>query len=81
MCIQPRTNKLPFVQSRASRSVIAAGLLIVAVGSALPFSFVGRYLGFTGLPSLYWPILAVTLACYLVVTQGVKSWLLRRRWI
>jgi Mg2+-importing ATPase len=76
-----RTNKLPFVQSRASRSVIAAGLLIIAVGIVLPFSFAGRHLGFTRLPSLYWPILAVTLACYLVLTQGVKSWLLRRRWI
>jgi Mg2+-importing ATPase len=76
-----RTNKLPFVQSRASRSVIAAGLLIITVGIALPFTFAGRYLGFTRLPPLYWPILAVTLACYLLLTQGVKSWLLRRRWI
>jgi Mg2+-importing ATPase len=76
-----RTNKLPFVQSRASRSVIATGLLITTAGIALPFSAVGRYLGFTALPSLYWPILAVTLTCYLLLTQGVKSWLLRRRWI
>src|SRR5678816_2131639 len=76
-----RTNKLPFVQSWASRSVIAAGLAIIAVGIVLPFSFAGRYLGFTTLPSLYWPILAVTLACYMLLTQGVKRWLLRRRWI
>jgi Mg2+-importing ATPase len=76
-----RTNKIPFVQSRASRSVIAAGLLVITVGIALPFSVAGRYLGFTALPSLYWPILAATLACYLLLTQGVKSWLLRRRWI
>jgi Mg2+-importing ATPase len=76
-----RTNKLPFVHSRASRSVIVAGLLIISVGIALPFSFAGRYFGFTRLPSLYWPLLAVTLACYLLLTQGVKIWLLRRRWI
>jgi Mg2+-importing ATPase len=76
-----RTNKIPFVQSRASRSVIAAGLLVITVGIALPFSVAGRYLGFTALPSLYWPVLAATLACYLLLTQGVKSWLLRRRWI
>jgi len=76
-----RTNKIPFVQSRASRSVIAAGLLVITVGISLPFSSVGRYLGFTKLQSSYWPILAVTLACYLLLTQGVKSWLLRRRWI
>ena len=61
--------------------MIAAGLLVITAGIALPFSSVGRYLGFTKLPSSYWPILAVTLACYLLLTQGVKSWLLRRRWI
>jgi len=61
--------------------VIAAGLLVITVGIALPVSVAGRYLGFTALPSLYWPILAATLACYLLLTQGVKSWLMRRRWI
>jgi Mg2+-importing ATPase len=57
------------------------GLLIMTVGIALPFSVVGRYLGFTHLPTRYWPLLALTLACYLTLTQGVKIWLLRRRWI
>jgi Mg2+-importing ATPase len=76
-----RTNKLAFVQSRASRPVIAVGLLVIAIGVGLPFSPVGRYLGFTPVPLLYWPILVATLAAYLVVTQGVKTWLLRRRWI
>ena len=76
-----RTNRFPFVQSRASWPVIATGLSIIAVGIVLPFSSAGRYLGFTTLPSLYWPILAVTVACYLLLTQGVKSWLLRRRWV
>src|SRR6185295_6239110 len=76
-----RTNKLPFVQSRASRPVIAVGLLVIAVGAGLPFSPVGRYLGFSPLPLLYWPILIATLVAYLAVTQSMKIWLLRRRWI
>jgi Mg2+-importing ATPase len=76
-----RTNKIPFIQSRASRPVLGMGLLIMAVGVGLSFSGAGRYLGFTQLPRLYWPILAVTLACYLALTQGMKMWLLRRRWI
>jgi hypothetical protein len=43
-----RTNKLPFVHSRASRSVIAAGLLIIAVADhgrdarVLPAAHAGR---------------------------------------
>jgi len=76
-----RTSKIPFVQSRASRPVIAMAVLMVGAGIALPVSPVGRYLGFTALPWQYWPILLGTVVCYLLVTQGVKSWLLRRRWI
>ena len=35
-------------------------------------------LGFQALPSLYWPLLALTLVCYVFLTQGVKVWLLRK---
>ena len=51
------------------------------IGVALPFSPVGRYLGFVPLPGLYWPLIAVTLVCYVLLTQAVKMWLLNRRWI
>ena len=51
------------------------------IGIAIPFSPLGRYLGFTALPPLYWPLLAATLLCYVVLTQGVKMLLLRRKWI
>ena len=40
-----------------------------------------RYLGFRALPPLYWPVLLVTLLCYLLLTQGVKMGLLRCKWI
>ena len=76
-----RTNKIPFLQSRASPTVMALGVLVMVLGIALPFTFVGRYLGFTELPLLYWPILALTVVCYLLLTQAVKVWLLRRQWI
>ncbi len=76
-----RTNKIPFLQSRASRPVVRMGLLIIAIGVGLSASRAGGALGFTTLPRLYWPLLALTLACYLTLTQGVKTWLLRRRWI
>jgi P-type Mg2+ transporter len=38
-------------------------------------------LGFTHLPRLYWPILFVTLLCYIVLTQIVKMWLMRKSWL
>ena len=76
-----RTNKIPFVQSRASQPVVRMGLLIMAVGVGLSSSRAGLALGFTQLPWLYWPLLALTVVCYLALTQAVKTWLLRRRWI
>jgi Mg2+-importing ATPase len=76
-----RTNKIPFIQSRASAAVLAMGAVVLATGIALPFTPIGSYLGFTPLPTTYWPILLATISCYLLLTQGVKMWLLRRRWI
>lgn len=76
-----RTNKVPFLQSRASGPVLGMGLLTVAIGVGLAFSRAGGALGFTALPALYWPLLALTVACYLTLTQSVKMWLLRRHWI
>jgi Mg2+-importing ATPase len=76
-----RTNKIPFLQSRPSAFLMVTSGTIMAIGVALPFTSLGRYLGFTALPPLYWPYVAVTLICYLLLTQAVKAWLLRHRWI
>ena len=48
---------------------------------ALPFTAAGRALGFTALPAAYWPYLAATVVGYVVLTQTVKAFLLRRGWI
>jgi Mg2+-importing ATPase len=76
-----RTNKIPFLQSRPSTFLLTTSAAIMAVGVSLPFTSLGRYLGFSALPALYWPYLALTLLCYVVLTQGVKAWFLRHRWI
>lgn len=76
-----RTNKIPFLQSRASPFVTAMSVVTAAIGISVPSWFLGRYLGFTTLPPRYWPLLALTLLCYMVLTQAVKMRLLRRGWI
>jgi Mg2+-importing ATPase len=76
-----RTNKIPFVQSRASWPLTATTFSIMAFGVWLPYSPLAAPLGLTALPPLYWLILLATLLGYMTLTQGVKSWLLRRRWI
>ena len=76
-----RTNKIPFLQSRPSAFLMVMGVAIMTIGVALPFTPLGRYLGFTALPLLYWPYIALTLLCYVLLTQTAKAWLVRRRWI
>ncbi len=76
-----RTNKIPFIQSRASLALTATTVSIMALGMWLPYSPLASALGFTHLPPLYWPILALILLSYVALTQVIKAWLLRRRWI
>jgi len=76
-----RTNKIPFLQSRASLALTATTVAIMAFGIWLPYSPLAPALGFTHLPGLYWPILLLTLLSYVALTQVIKMWLLRKRWI
>ena len=73
-----RTNKIPFLQSRASLPLILTSILIVTVGAVLTVSPLAGVLGLVPLPSLYWLLLAVILVCYLILTQVVKTWFYRR---
>jgi len=76
-----RTNKIPFLQSRASWALTATTLCIMAFGVWLPYSPLASALGFTHLPPMYWPILILTLFGYMGLTQIIKVWLLRKQWI
>jgi P-type Mg2+ transporter len=73
-----RTNKIPFIQSRASWPVTLSTLSIVALGVWLPFSPFAASLGFVPLPALYWLILVLFLVSYFAMTQWVKRWFVRR---
>ena len=73
-----RTNKIPFIQSRASWPLIITSIIIVAVGAWLTVSPLADTLGFVPLPPLYWLLLAIMLLCYVVLTQLVKTWFYRR---
>jgi Mg2+-importing ATPase len=76
-----RTNRIPFLQSRASVALTATTIAIMAFGIWLPFSPIAEYLDFEPLPGLYWPLVVLTLFCYVVLTQLVKMWLLRKAWV
>jgi len=76
-----RTNRIPFLQSWASWPLTVTTAVIMAIGAWLPFSPIAPMLGFKELPPLYWPLVILTLFCYVVLTQGVKTWLIRKGWI
>lgn len=73
-----RTNKIPFIESRASWPLILTSVTIVCVGAWLTVSPFAETLGFVQLPSQYWLWLAGILAGYITLTQLIKNWFNRK---
>ncbi|MGZ6346092.1 MAG: magnesium-translocating P-type ATPase [Anaerolineales bacterium] len=73
-----RTNKIPFLQSRASKALTFTSVLIVAIGAYLPYSPLASWLGFVPLPPLYWLLLLGMLVAYVLLTQLIKTWFYRK---
>ena len=73
-----RTNKIPFIESRASWQLLLTSATIVAIGVGLTVSPLAGMLGFVPLPPLYWLFLAGILLSYAILTQLVKTWFIRR---
>jgi Mg2+-importing ATPase len=73
-----RTNKIPFIQSTASKPLTITSLIIACTGIFLVNSPLADSFGFTKLPALYYPLLILTLLCYVILTQIVKNWYVRK---
>ena len=73
-----RTAKIPFLQSRASNSLIVTTILVAGAGALLPYSPLGSTLGFVPLPVSYWPAVLVIILGYCVLAHLVKTWFVRR---
>ncbi len=73
-----RTAKIPFIESRASAALMTTTVVICVVGVLLPYSGLGRLLGFQPLPWAYWPLLAGMLVLYAVLTHLAKLRFVRR---
>jgi Mg2+-importing ATPase len=68
-----RTERVPFLQSRPSRALLATSVVICLVGAWLPLSPLSGALGFVGLPRMYWLILPFLLIVYLALAQALKG--------
>ena len=73
-----RTASFPFRGSMPSRALIFTTLAIAAVGLCLPFLPIKIFFGFVALPPLYFAILALIVAVYMLMVQAVKSWFVRK---
>ncbi len=73
-----RTNKIPFVQSWPSRRLMMTTLGILVVAAVTVLTPIGGFLGFSPLPLAFFPILAAYVVVYLLLTQFIKTLLLKR---
>ena len=73
-----RTNKIPFIQSRASKPLMLTSLLVVAFGAFIVNSPLASVFGFVRLPGLYWVLLCLILISYVTLTQLIKVWYIRK---
>jgi P-type Mg2+ transporter len=67
-----RTDKIPFIQSKASASVMLATLIITIIGITLPYTNTGTYIGLIPLPRMYIIWLTIIMLGYVLLTEGIK---------
>ena len=73
-----RTSKMPLVKSRPSRFLALMSLFIISVGLAIPYSPIAGYLGFEPPSMAYLFALSGIVGLYLMMTQIVKMWYVKR---
>jgi Mg2+-importing ATPase len=76
-----RTERIPFLGSRASPALTATTAVVAVAGIWLVHSPLAPLFGFVPLPAGYWPALAGIVAGYLTATHAARTWLVRRGWI
>ena len=67
-----RTSKTPFVQSNASKAVYATSIILSVVAIAIPFTFIGRYIGLTAIPFKYFSVILCVPILYCFLASFVK---------
>jgi Mg2+-importing ATPase len=73
-----RTGKIPFVESKPSLPLVLTTLSVCMLGIFLPYIAIGKYFQMVPLPEIYWIGLAVLVSGYLLLTQLVKTWIIKK---
>ena len=67
-----RTRRIPFFTSRPGKWLTLLTLSCVAIGTIIPFTYLGSFLGFTALPPEYWGLLILMVTTYLFLVDAGK---------
>ena len=67
-----RTRRIPFFSSRPGKWLSILTVSCIAVGTIVPFTVLGEFLGFVPLPSNYWVLLILMVVTYLLLVDAGK---------
>ena len=73
-----RTNKIPFLQSSPSFTMLMCTLAMMCIGAYLPYSPLAASLGFVPLPANVWLGIGGILICYAFLCHFGKVWFNKR---
>ena len=73
-----RTPHTPFIRSRASWQVSLLTAAGIAIGTVIPYTLVGHELGMMPMPAVFFPLLAATIAAYMVLVSALKKVFIRK---
>jgi len=73
-----RTEKMPFIGSRASNALLITTILAMAAGVLLPYTNAGAAAGMVPLPLTYFGYLAAILFGYCLLVTIMKRWYIKR---
>jgi P-type Mg2+ transporter len=72
-----RTKRTPFWTSRPGKWLTILALACIAVGTIIPFTPIGAFMGFTPLPAQYWPLLVLMVMTYLLLVDMGKVFFMK----
>ena len=73
-----RTEKIPFIHSRASLQLMILTTVGIAISIIIPYTPLAKYLGLSGLSLLYYGCLAVVFILYVLLISLVKKLYIRK---
>jgi P-type Mg2+ transporter len=78
-----RTQRLPFIESRAALPVLVTTAMVMAAGALLPYTHIGTHLSMVPLPVSFFGFVLLLLTGYAILVHRVKVRYLRRfgRWL